>query len=115
MTGQRHRRFRFWDGCLGRPAHARPAHTAPGVFPASCGHPKRPMNPHEISLVKTSFAKVTPIAEQAAALFYTRLFELDPALRALFQGGDMAEQGRKLMQMFSLAVNGLDRIETLAP
>ena len=73
------------------------------------------MNSHEISLVKTSFAKVAPIAEQAAALFYARLFELDPSLRALFHGGDMAEQGRKLMQMLSLAVNGLDRIEALAP
>ena len=73
------------------------------------------MNAHEISLVKTSFAKVAPIAEQAAALFYARLFELDPALRALFHGGDMTEQGRKLMQMISLAVNGLDRLEALAP
>ena len=73
------------------------------------------MNSHEISLVKISFAKVAPIAEQAAALFYARLFELDPSLRALFRGGDMTEQGRKLMQMLSLAVNGLDRLEALAP
>ena len=72
------------------------------------------MNSHEISLVKNSFAKVGPIAEQAAALFYARLFELDPALRALFHG-DMAEQGRKLMHMLSLAVNGLDRLDALAP
>jgi hemoglobin-like flavoprotein len=72
------------------------------------------MTPQEISLVKASFKKVAPIADQAAALFYARLFELDPALRAMFSG-DMAEQGRKLMQMIGLAVNGLDRIEALAP
>ncbi len=72
------------------------------------------MTPREISLVKASFQKVVPIAEQAAAIFYARLFELDPALRALFHG-DMADQGRKLMQMIGLAVNGLDRLEKLAP
>jgi hemoglobin-like flavoprotein len=72
------------------------------------------MNPHEISLVKNSFQKVTPIADQAAAIFYARLFELDPSLRAMFNG-DMAEQGRKLMQMLSLAVNGLERLDVLAP
>ena len=72
------------------------------------------MNSHEISLVKTSFQKVLPIAQQAAGLFYARLFELDPALRDLFHG-DMNEQGKKLMQMLSLAVNGLDRLDALAP
>jgi hemoglobin-like flavoprotein len=72
------------------------------------------MNPREISLVKTSFQKVVPIRQQAAGLFYARLFELDPTLRELFHG-DMTEQGAKLMQMLGLAVNGLDRLEVLAP
>src|SRR5437868_2224550 len=72
------------------------------------------MNPAEISLVKSSFQKVAPIADQAAALFYARLFELDPSLRELFHG-DMAAQGKKLMAMIGLAVSGLDRLETLAP
>lgn len=72
------------------------------------------MTPQEISLLKSSFQKVAPIADQAAALFYARLFELDPSLRELFHR-DMGEQGRKLMQMIGLAVNGLDHPETLAP
>jgi len=72
------------------------------------------MTAQEIFLVRSSFLKVAPIADQAAALFYARLFELDPALRELFQS-DMAEQGRKLVQMIGLAVNGLDRPDTLAP
>ena len=72
------------------------------------------MNPREISLVKTSFQKVVPIRQQAAGLFYARLFELDPTLRELFHG-DMNEQGAKLMQMLGLAVNGLDRLDVLAP
>jgi len=72
------------------------------------------MTSAEITLVKDSFRKLAPIADQAAALFYARLFELDPSLRALFHG-DMAEQGRKLMQMIGLAVGGLDRLEELVP
>lgn len=72
------------------------------------------MTPHEISLVKASFAKVVPIADQAAAVFYARLFELDPRLRALFHG-NMAEQGRKLMTMLGLAVSHLDRLEQFTP
>jgi hemoglobin-like flavoprotein len=42
------------------------------------------------------------------------LFELDPTLRPLFKG-DMKEQGRKLMDMITLAVKGLDRPEALLP
>ena len=51
------------------------------------------MNKNQIALVQTSFAQVLPIADDAAALFYTRLFELDPSLRPMFRG-DMKEQGR---------------------
>jgi hemoglobin-like flavoprotein len=65
-------------------------------------------------LVQTTFAKVTPIADAAASLFYGRLFEIDPTLRPLFKG-DMVEQGRKLMQMIGVAVNGLDRLDQLVP
>ncbi|MEW5703724.1 MAG: globin family protein [Pseudomonadota bacterium] len=64
------------------------------------------MSPEEVRLVQTTFHKVSPIAEDAAAMFYGRLFEIDPTLRPLFKG-DMKEQGRKLMAMISLAVNGL--------
>lgn len=72
------------------------------------------MTPREIALVQESFRKVAPISDQAAAIFYARLFELDPALRALFHGS-MAEQGRKLMQMLGFAVGGLSRLDELVP
>ena len=72
------------------------------------------MTPAEKSLVQTSFAKVAPIAEQAAALFYGRLFEMDPSLRPLFTG-DLGEQGKKLMQMIGVAVKGLDTLDELVP
>lgn len=72
------------------------------------------MTPQQKILVQQSFALVAPIAETAATLFYARLFELDPSLRRMFSG-DMAEQGRKLMQMLTVAVRGLDDLEALVP
>jgi nitric oxide dioxygenase len=72
------------------------------------------MTPHQVSLVQGSFAKVAPIAPQAADLFYARLFELAPQVRPLFKG-DMQEQGRKLMAMLATVVNGLNRLDTLVP
>ncbi|MEI6861141.1 MAG: globin family protein [Verrucomicrobiota bacterium] len=72
------------------------------------------MTPAEITLVRDSFQKVAPIAPQAAALFYGRLFELDPSLRPLFKG-DMTEQGKKLMATLALATATLDRPDQLLP
>jgi hemoglobin-like flavoprotein len=72
------------------------------------------MTTDQMRLVQESYARVTPIAETAAALFYERLFELDPKLRQLFRG-DMREQGRKLMQMLAVAVHGLDELDAVVP
>lgn len=67
----------------------------------------------QIQLVRSSFAQVQPIAAQASSLFYARLFERDPSLKAMFRG-DMAEQGDKLMSMIAAAVQLLDRPNLLA-
>jgi hemoglobin-like flavoprotein len=72
------------------------------------------VTPEQKTLVQESFALVVPIADTAAELFYGRLFELDPSLRGLFHG-NMREQGRKLMHMLSVAVHGLDRLESIVP
>ena len=72
------------------------------------------MSPEEIQHVKSSWAKVAPMSEQAAELFYAKLFELDPSLRNLFKG-NMEEQGKKLMKMVSTAVNGLVRLDAIVP
>ena len=66
------------------------------------------------TLVQNTFATITPIADDAAALFYRRLFELDPSLERMFRG-DMKEQRKKLMQMLTAAVKGLDRLDQLVP
>jgi hemoglobin-like flavoprotein len=72
------------------------------------------MTPETQALVRDSFAAVVPIAPQAAALFYERLFVLDPSLKPLFRG-DMTEQGRLLMAMIGTAVANLDKLGTIVP
>jgi hemoglobin-like flavoprotein len=64
--------------------------------------------------VRETWARVIPIREQAAALFYERLFERHPETRTYFHG-DMLAQGRKLMQMLDTAVGALDRLDALSP
>ena len=72
------------------------------------------MTPEQVRAIQESFTKVTPISEQAAALFYGRLFEIDPALKPLFHG-DMKEQGRKLMATLAVVVNSLNNISAVLP
>lgn len=68
----------------------------------------------EIQMVQADWQKVTPIADTAASLFYTRLFEADPALKPLFKS-DLDEQKKKLMHTIGLAVRGLDDLGSLVP
>ena len=72
------------------------------------------MTREQIRLVRTSFAKLHPVLNEAAVLFYARLFELDPDIRPLFRI-DIQEQGQKLMQMLGVAVDSLDRLDELIP
>ncbi len=73
-----------------------------------------PITQSDIRLVQESFAKVAPIAEAVAELFYTRLFELDSSVRGMFKG-DMLEQVQRLMGMIQVAVEGLDELSVLVP
>ena len=72
------------------------------------------MTPHQVALVQDSFAKVVPISEQAAVLFYDRLFEVAPQVQAMFPA-DMTEQRRKLMVMLAAVVKGLSNLESILP
>lgn len=73
------------------------------------------MTPHQIQLISGSFEPLKPLAATVAEAFYAQLFASDPALRALFRGGDMAEQGQRLMQMLAAAIELLDRPAALTP
>lgn len=68
----------------------------------------------QIELVTESWNKVLPIQETAAELFYNRLFELDENLRPLFNG-DMKVQGERLMNMITVAVKALNRLDDVVP
>ena len=72
------------------------------------------MTPEEKELVQSTWKEVAPSADTAAKLFYGKLFELDPSLKPLFKG-DIADQGKKLMQMLGVAVAGLDNLGELTP
>lgn len=72
------------------------------------------MTPEKKNLVQATWKLVAPNAEKVAELFYGRLFEIDPSLKALFKS-DMSEQGKKLTQMLAAAVAGLDNLEELTP
>ena len=71
------------------------------------------MNP-STALVQQSWKQVLPVRDIAADLFYVRLFELAPGLRALFEQ-DEAVQGRTLMATISVAVSNLERPAALLP
>lgn len=68
-------------------------------------------------LVQSTWKQVIPISKTAPTLFYARLFELDPQLRALFPAGErsMKAQHLKLMQMIHICVRGLDQLDRIVP
>ena len=66
-------------------------------------------------LIEETWHAVTPMADQAASMFYDRLFEIDPDLRKLFARVDLASQRKKLVQAISTVVGSLDRLEQVVP
>ena len=72
------------------------------------------MTSDQVVLVQQSFAKVAPISETAAVLFYGRLFEIAPQVKAMFPD-DMTEQRKKLMAMLAVVVKGLSNLESILP
>lgn len=72
------------------------------------------VTPEQVERVQSSWAKVEPITETAAELFYGKLFELNPSLKILFPD-DMVEQKKKLMQTLAVCVNGLTDLGEIVP
>jgi hemoglobin-like flavoprotein len=64
-------------------------------------------------LIQDTWKQVVPVADQAAAIFYQRLFEIDPSTRVLFNTTDMVQQRKKLIQILSVAVSSLDNLGAL--
>lgn len=72
------------------------------------------MTPDQVKLVQQSFSRVAPISDQAAVLFYDRLFEVAPQVKAMFPA-DMTLQRKKLMMMLAAVVNGLGDLPSTLP
>ena len=64
------------------------------------------MNAAQQELVRTTFARLALMPDVAGALFYERLFAVNPSLRPLFKN-DMRIQGVKLMTMLAMVVYNL--------
>lgn len=75
----------------------------------------RMMDEQTIVLLQTSFAEVMAMRAEAAALFYERLFALDPALKPLFHDTDMRSQEMKLMAALALVVGKLRQLGEVIP
>ena len=73
------------------------------------------MTAEHIHLLRQTWAQLVPIGDQAATLFYERLFEIDPDTRALFRSTDLAAQRGKLLHALGNVIDGLDRPEQLLP
>jgi len=73
------------------------------------------MTPRQVEVIRSTWARVEPISETAAGLFYDRLFESDPAIKRLFAKTDMQAQRGILMQTLALLVSSLDDFERVVP
>jgi hemoglobin-like flavoprotein len=71
------------------------------------------MTPFQKKLIRSTWAEVLPLGDQATVLFYRRLFEIDPSTRALFRDTDMAQQRKKLLHVLGVAVSSLDNLGAL--
>ncbi|MGD1879671.1 MAG: globin family protein [Kiloniellaceae bacterium] len=73
------------------------------------------MTPEQKQLLRDTWSAVGAMGDTAAALFYDRLFEIDPTVRPLFAGADMTAQRGKLLQALALVVAALDRLDSMVP
>ncbi len=65
------------------------------------------MTREQIALVRETFEALRPIPRGVGRVFYEKLFELDPFLKALFKE-DLDAQGAMFVSALGLAVAGLD-------
>jgi len=76
--------------------------------------PQLTLSARQKRLVRESFESVKEYDNSVVVLFYGRLFELAPEVRALFKI-DIREQSRKLLETLNALVDALDRFEQLRP
>jgi hemoglobin-like flavoprotein len=70
------------------------------------------MNQSQIDAVEETWDFVVLNSADAGRIFYSKLFELDPSLRALFKD-NIDEQARKLVSLITFIVHKLDNLDTV--
>src|SRR5436190_9443157 len=70
------------------------------------------MTDRQILLVKNTWSYVVVKSDEAGQLFYERLFEIAPEVKPMFKG-DMKEQSRKLMNMITMIVSKLQKLDEI--
>jgi hypothetical protein len=74
---------------------------------------KAGMNAVQLQLVQTTFREqVVPVGDEAARIFYAKLFALDASLRTLF-ADDLAIQQHALLQTLGAVVEALSTPDTI--
>ena len=71
------------------------------------------MTPQQIELVRHNWLQVFAPRETAAQMFYEKLFELDPALRPLFEAV-LSQQSGKLFDTLNALVASLAEANALS-
>src|SRR2546421_2148695 len=72
------------------------------------------MTARQQQLIRETFPMLLEMAGPLSQLFYGRLFQLDPSVRPMFRG-DIRAQGRKLIDMLAVLVEGLGHPEQHLP
>ncbi len=70
------------------------------------------MSPEQKLMVQTTFERLSDDTDALASLFFARVSELSPALKAVFRGNSK-ELRLRFSGMLALAVKGLDRVADL--
>lgn len=73
-----------------------------------------PLSDAAIDRIRDSFVEVLFARDEAARVFYARLFELAPDTRHLFRD-DLTDQGRVLLSTLASIVSGLNTLDASAP
>ena len=68
-----------------------------------------------VDLLRSSFARIAPEADDVARAFYARLFSTWPQARPLFGNTDFRQQRKKLMASIATVVAAVDQPEVLQP
>jgi len=73
------------------------------------------MTGDHVRLIRETWAAAEPIADSAVALFYQRLFEIDPSTRPLFANTAMPRQHERLLKALGSVVENAERVDRLTP